>query len=154
MRYNELTYVEDIKRSGYHRYCMWRCSCGELREAWLANVRNGKTKTCKVCAKATMADNGKVVGLTHGESKTRLYKCWQAMKDRCNNRKGYEHLDYPKEWEDFLVFKADVAASYFEGAELDRIDNTRGYSAANVQWLTRQAHASKTSVDRKDALSD
>lgn len=152
MQYYELTYVEDIKRSGYHRHCLWRCSCGESREAWLANVRNGKTKTCKRCAKAAMSLNGTVATLSHGESKTRLYKCWQAMKDRCNNRKGYEHLDYPKEWEDFLAFKADVVAAYFEGAELDRVDNSKGYAADNVQWLTRQAHSSKTSRDRKERL--
>lgn len=38
-----------------------------------------------------------------------------------------------------------------KGAVLDRIDNKKGYSKLNCQWLTKSEHGVKTGEDRRNA---
>ncbi len=81
---------------------------------------------------------------THGQSKTRLYSIWEAMRGRCRLEchEGYKYygaldLTVCPEWNSFSVFSADMQATYFDGATLDRVDNTKGYYKDNCRWVTR-----------------
>jgi hypothetical protein len=37
-----------------------------------------------------------------------------------------------------LNFLEDMKSTYFPGAELDRIDNTKGYHKENCRWVTEE----------------
>jgi hypothetical protein len=79
---------------------------------------------------------------THGESKTRLYKAWDSMKDRIFHHKKYSHLTFCDEWCDFLTFKEwALQNSYKEGLSLDRVDNSKGYEPSNCRWVTRSGQS-------------
>lgn len=83
---------------------------------------------------------------THGESKTRLYRIWATMKERCGNSNAHAYSEYGgrgitvcREWEhDFVAFREwSFAHGYSESLSLDRIDNDKGYSPGNCRWATR-----------------
>jgi len=82
---------------------------------------------------------------THGQSRTRLYRCWQDMKTRCNckankfyNRYGGRGITYCDEWETFIPFwNWAIASGYRDDLTLDRIDNDGNYSPSNCKWSTQ-----------------
>ena len=82
---------------------------------------------------------------THGMSKTKIYKVWVRMKDRCNNPKSSDYYLYGargiavcKEWlSGFEVFYEWASENgYKEGLTLDRIDVNGDYETSNCRWVT------------------
>lgn len=76
----------------------------------------------------------------HGQSKTRLYAIWKAMRQRCNNMNDKSYPDYGghgihvcAEWNEFESFYTWATAHGYDPAApfgqctIDRIDNNKGY---------------------------
>jgi hypothetical protein len=87
---------------------------------------------------------------THGQSRTRLYKLWQKMKQRCENPSSISYRFYGakgiavcERWKEFENFRADVGEGPGKGFTLDRLDPLKGYEPGNVQWITRAENASR-----------
>ena len=82
-------------------------------------------------------------------SKTRLYRKWASMKNRCNRPSHKDFHNYGgrgikvcDEWNDFSTFAEwAISNGYTDGVTLDRIDNNKGYSPDNcrfVDYLTQE----------------
>lgn len=95
---------------------------------------------------------------THGESKSRLYRIWYGMKNRCYNEKqdcfdryGGRGIKICDEWiNDFIKFKEWAESNgYTEELTLDRIDNNGNYEPNNCKWSiwTDQIENRRCSVD-------
>ena len=92
---------------------------------------------------------------THGESKTRLYRVWKGMRERCQNPNHESYHNYGgrgisvcEEWEkDFLAFKSwAIENGYDENAKtgectLDRIDVDGNYCPNNCRFISASEQA-------------
>ena len=128
-----------------------RCECGKIVEVGGYELKSGNTKSCGCWNKEVRHTNP----TTHGLSKTRLYRIWRAMKERCYNphNKRYKHyggrgIKVCDEWRnDFMVFREwalkngyDETAPYGQ-CTIERVNNDEGYFPFNCVWTTLQEQA-------------
>jgi hypothetical protein len=81
---------------------------------------------------------------THGLTKSREYKTWQKMKERCYNprainfeRYGARGITVCDEWRNcFEQFLSDMGKKPSPKHSIERLDNLAGYSKANCRWVT------------------
>ncbi len=78
------------------------------------------------------------------------------MRMRTERNDKYKDVTVQETLLTYEGFKAALGEGYFEGAVLDRIDNHKGYSIDNCQWLTKAQHAVKTNteINERRTLSD
>ena len=118
----------------HHTLC--RCECGKVLEIRNCNLKH--QIGCRSCAMKV-----------HGESnreKTRLYRIWLNMNNRCRNPNYIQpHLYVERgitvcdEWRTSYIVFRDWAMShgYADSLSIDRIDNDKGYSPDNCRWADK-----------------
>lgn len=84
----------------------------------------------------------------HGMTGTRPYRIWCGMLRRCYNKNDISYKKYGAvgikicdEWRDFIDFWNDMEDTYFEEAQIDRLNNEKGYSKENCRWATLKEQA-------------
>lgn len=126
--------------SAKHKSVAVKCECGTEKTVSVDGLRGGRINSCgclnKEVAKARFT--------THGKRGDPIYPVWNMMVQRCTNPDYKLFADYGgrgitvcPEWLTFEGFYADMGDPPFEKAQLDRIDNEKGYYKENVRWTTR-----------------
>jgi hypothetical protein len=145
---NGITFLEfshrHIKPSGKGvRKWKCRCHCGKEFVTIPASVKNGATTSCGCNHRAVSAALGKKKA-THGMSKSKEYKIWAHMKQRCYDAKSKEYKYYGARgisvcdrWlTSFPNFIADMGPRPSDKHSIDRVDNNGNYCPDNCKWST------------------
>ena len=85
--------------------------------------------------------------IKHGQSKTRIYRIYQSMKQRCYNINSDNYKNYGgrgiiicKAWRDnFEIFyNWAIITGYKNDLTIDRINNDKNYTPSNCRWVNRK----------------
>ena len=129
-----------------------QCACGLECSVLLWSLRSGATKSCG-CLTREHAKNLQIVNSIHGLSRTRPYRLWADIKNRCLNQNASNYSYYGGRgitmfgpWISapaaFIAWIEEHLGSRPNGHSIDRLNNNLGYEPGNLRWATpmMQAH--------------
>lgn len=130
---------------------MWlcKCDCGTEKEIRQEDLHSGKTVSCGCYLHEKITK--------HGLYKTREYRRFASMKDRCSNPNATHAHRYSgrgikvcDEWKNdvkaFYEYVSKLPHFGEDGYSLNRIDNNGDYEPGNVEWaddITQMNNTSK-----------
>lgn len=151
--FNQLTAIKIAYIKNRKPYWEWKCDCDNIKVIDIYSVISGSIKSCGCLRSKIMSQKTS----KHNMSKTRIFRIWSLMKDRCYNSKSTQYINWGgrgikvcDEWlgeNGFINFyNWAMANGYIEEQlpngrnklELDRIDNDGNYEPSNCRWATHK----------------
>lgn len=135
------------RKAGNDWKALFECPyCGEQFEAYVSNIMSGRQRSCG-CAKGRLIVETRK---SHGASKTRLYRIWAHIKERCDNPNCKEYKWYGGRgitcefgsFERFREYAYDHG--YTDNLTCERIDVNGNYAPGNVEFIPLKLQARNT----------
>lgn len=146
-RYGKLVVVGFSHMDRKHSYYFCKCDCGNEITARSDCLKTGTIKSCGCLVKDNHVK-------THGQSRSKLYRVYYGMKQRCYNpnhkayyRYGGRGISICEEWKnDFKAFYDwAIENGYQDGLTIDRKDYNGNYEPNNCRWVTQAEQSRNTS---------
>lgn len=123
----------------------WRCvcECGKERVVAHNSLTTGNTRSCGCFNRDQVIASQK----THGMTRSREFRCWQQMIQRCTNTnyKNYHYyggrgISVCQEWlVSFQAFHEHIGLAPTRKHTVDRYPDQNGnYEPGNVRWATQK----------------
>ena len=145
IKFNNIRKVGRLELS--HSYFACKCECGNRKIICGSELKRGNTKSCGCFRK----EKSKLKWSTHRMSRTRFYKIWFGIKQRCLKRNNKDYKNYGgrgikicDSWIKFENFRDDMYETYLKHIEkfgnkntsIDRKNNDGNYEPNNSRWAT------------------
>lgn len=148
-RFGMLTVLSYSHTKNNSTYWLCRCDCGNTKTVLAGNLVGSRTKSCGCQQRKMAAEHNK----SHGESKTRLYRIWKNMRNRCYNPKVRSYKDYGargvrvcEEWKRYEAFRDwAISSGYDDTLTIERIDSSGMYEPSNCKWIPKPDQGKNTS---------
>ena len=151
LRYSYLEVIGPSEKTDAHGRHFWRTrciACGREKDIDIRNLKEAQKKNAPIscgCMKRVFIS---AANTTHGMSKHPAWAIWHSMKQRCTEpthqawkNYGGRGITVCERWlNSFENFWADMGPTYQAGLELDRRDNSKGYSPENCRWVSRKTN--------------
>lgn len=129
-----------------------RCSCGSKVIVRAVDLRSGRTTSCGCLRSELMS----LRQYKHGGTRTRLYRIWQGMKDRCLNPRsagfkwyGAKGVNICASWRSFVKFRSwSLSNGYADDLVISREQDQGDYTPANCVWVTRSQNCQEAALRR------
>lgn len=160
-KFGNLTVIKYIGQRGRRRtFWLCKCDCGNIVEIDGDHLKSGHTKSCGCLSRNKI----KFLNYKTGESKSKLYRAYRNMLNRCYRQKDkfYKHyggrnIQVCSEWlgengySNFSKWAKETG--YKEDKRgictLDRIDVNGNYCPNNCRWVSQIVQCNNRRITRR-----
>ena len=155
-KFIRLTVIHKANNNKYGK-SQWlcRCDCGKEIIVTGSSLKIGNTKSCGCLQLDRLAETFTKHGHAKNNQKSRIYRTWVHMVQRCINPSDKKYTRYGgrgiivcKRWMKFENFLKDMGEPLTKNHSIDRIDNNGDYCKSNCRWATSKQQSRNTSKNR------